>query len=389
MTSERLRVSTPTELISAVPYLIGFHPFDSLVVVALRDRAVIFAGRLDLPAPGEPPGDALHLAAVVGHQDAEAAMVVGYGEPAAVTPVVMLAAQALDRAGVAVLDVLRVTDGRFWTYRGQGEHGWPAEGLPCAPENSAVAAAATFAGQVALPDRAALVAQLEPVAGAERTAMTAATARAQAKIADLIGPGRDFGRLVRRAGRVAVRDAERRYRSGGRLLDDEVAWLGLLLVDLQVRDYAWERVGTEDWHRALWLDVQRRVEPAYLPAPASLLGFAAWRIGVGSLARAALERALEQDQEYRMAQLVHEALVLGLSPALLANWPNVRRVDFDAAQPDDGGRAERRGRPGSPAGGDRPGSSGRATPPERPARRRAAGAGRDRQPARRRRRRAV
>jgi hypothetical protein len=382
MTSERLLVSTPTELISAVPYLIGFHPSDSLVVVAMHGSEVIFAGRHDLPGPGEPPTDALHLAAVVGHQAAEAAMVIGYGDPPAVTPVVRVAARALSRAGIDVLDVLRVTDGRFWTYRGEGEHGWPAEGRPCASEHSAVAAAATFAGQVALPDRAALLAQLEPVAGAERTAMTAATARAQARIADLVGPGADFGRLVRRAGRVAVRDAERRYRSGGRLLDDEVAWLGLLLVDLQVRDYAWERVGTEEWHRALWLDVQRRVEPTYVPAPAALLGFAAWRIGVGSLARAALERALEQDPRYRMAELVHEAVMVGLSPALLESWPEVRRPDFEAAGPEDGERATQHARSAGPHS------------PARPIRRRATGASRNRQPKpqpqrRRRRRRAI
>jgi hypothetical protein len=389
MTSERLLVSTSTELISAVPYLIGFHPSDSLVVVAMRGSEVIFAGRHDLPAPGDPPTDALYLAAVVGHQAAEAAMVIGYGDPAAVTPTVLLAAQALSRAGIDVLDVLRVTDGRFWTYRREGEHGWPAEGEPCAPEHSAVAAAATYAGQVALPDRAALLAQIEPVAGAERTAMTAATARAQARIADLIGPRGDFGRVVRRAGRAAVRDAERRYRSGGRLLDDEVAWLGLLLVDLQVRDYAWERIGTEEWVRALWLDVQRRVEPAYVPAPASLLGFAAWRLGVGSLARAALERALEHDPKYRMAELVHEAVICGLSPALLESWPNVRRPDFDAAQPADVSRGDRPGSGDRPAGGERPGSGDRRGGRDRPIRPGGTGAARNRQPSRRRRRRAI
>jgi Domain of unknown function (DUF4192) len=334
---------------------------------------VIFAGRHDLPAPGGPPAEAAHMAAVVGHQDAEAAMVVGYGDPAEVTPAVLSAAEALNRAGLDVLDVLRVTDGRFWTYRGEGEHGWPEEGEPCDPEHSAIAAAATFAGQVALPDRAALLAQIGPVTGDERAAMTAATARAQARIADLLGPGADFERLVRRAGRVAVRDAERRYRSGGRLLDDEVAWLGLLLVDLSVRDYAWERVGCEEWQRALWIDVSRRVDPVYVPAPASLLGFAAWRIGVGSLARAALERALEQDPEYRMAQIIHEAVVLGMSPALLASWPEAPRPDFDAARPDHGTRAERRGGPDSPGGAGRP------------VRRRSAAPRRDRQAPRRRR----
>ena len=36
----------------------------------------------------------------------------------------------------------------------------------------------------------------------------------------------------------------------------------------------------------------RRVEPAYVPAPACLLAFAAWRAGQGALARVAVDRAL-------------------------------------------------------------------------------------------------
>jgi hypothetical protein len=330
----RLTVTSPTELISALPYLIGFRPADSIAVVAMRDHRVLFAGRHDLPAPGDPPAEAQHLAAVVINQQADSAVVLGYGDPEAVTPAVRRTAAALHRAGVEVLEVLRVTDGRFWTYRGSGEHGWPDEGRPCDPEHSAFAAAATFAGQVALPDRAALIAQLAPITGAERVAMTAATGRAQARIADLLRPATDFDRLVRRAGRAAVRDAERRYRAGGRLLDDEVAWLGLLLVDLKVRDYAWERSAGTEWERRLWTDVLRRVEPVYAPAPAALLGFTAWQAGLGALARAAVDRALAEDPEYRMAQLVHEALTYGLSPALLADWPALNRPDFDPERPD-------------------------------------------------------
>jgi hypothetical protein len=335
----RLTIATPTELISALPYLIGFHPADSIAVVAIRDHRVLFAGRHDLPTPGDPPAEARHLAAVVGSQEADSAVVLGYGDPAAVTPAVRHTADALARAGVTVLDVLRVTDGRYWSYRRGGEHGWPEAGRPCDPAHSAFAAAATFAGQVALPDRAALVAQLAPVTGAERAAMIAATGRAQARTADLLRPGGDFERLVRRAGRAAVRDAERRYRAGGRLLDDEVAWLGLLLVDLQVRDYAWERAAGTEWERRLWTEVLRRVEPVYVPAPAAMLAFTAWQDGLGALAGVALDRALAEDPEYQMARTLHEALVFGLSPALLADWPAVNRGDFAPGHPSGNGQS--------------------------------------------------
>ena len=54
----RLTVRSPADLITAVPYLIGFHPTDSVVVVAMRGRRIVFAARADLPEPGDRPGDA-------------------------------------------------------------------------------------------------------------------------------------------------------------------------------------------------------------------------------------------------------------------------------------------------------------------------------------------
>src|ERR1700689_466378 len=43
-----LRLRDPGELLEAVPYLIGFHPRDSLVVVGLEGRQVAVTLRLDI-----------------------------------------------------------------------------------------------------------------------------------------------------------------------------------------------------------------------------------------------------------------------------------------------------------------------------------------------------
>jgi hypothetical protein len=341
MTSEHiLKVSSPGELITAVPYLLGFHPADSVVVVAMDGRKVMFAARDDLPAPDTSAEDARaeagYLATIVARQAVDRARVIGYGEPVRVTPAVLRLAEALRRLGVWVDDVLRVQDFRYWSYECDEPRCCPPEGTPYSPEHSVVAAQATFAGAVALPDREALVAQVSAVTGAEREAMAAATARAQARLADLADPdarGDAFARLVRRDGRAAVRDAERRYRSGRRLTGDEIAWLGVVLVDEQVRDYAWERIGTQEWGVTLWTDVLRRVETAYVPAPACLLGFAAWRAGQGALARAAAERALDVDEDYSMAHMLQRVLGFGLSPAVVQRWPMVDLLELGAVPP--------------------------------------------------------
>lgn len=48
-----LRVSTPEELLAALPYLIGFHPRRSLVIVGFDDRRIVGVGRVDLPTESE------------------------------------------------------------------------------------------------------------------------------------------------------------------------------------------------------------------------------------------------------------------------------------------------------------------------------------------------
>ncbi|MEU7171074.1 DUF4192 domain-containing protein [Micromonospora tulbaghiae] len=184
----RLSVRSPADMVAAVPYLLGFHPDDSVVVVAVRGRRVVFAARGDLPAPGADPGPAArHLAHVVARQDADAATVVGYGPAARVTGVVDAIGDALTATGVVVLDALRVTEGRWFSYLCAEPSCCPPEGTPYDPAASQVSAAAVFAGQVALPDRAALAAQVSPLDGPVRLAMRRATGQARLRLAALTG----------------------------------------------------------------------------------------------------------------------------------------------------------------------------------------------------------
>ncbi|WP_406039587.1 DUF4192 domain-containing protein [Micromonospora sp. NBC_00898] len=324
----RLAVRSPADLIAAVPYLLGFHPADSVVVVALRGRQVIFAARGDLPEPGaDPRPPARHLAGVITRQGAESATVIGYGPASRVTGAVDAVGEALDDAGVVVLDALRVTDGRWWSYLCVEPDCCPPDGTPYDPAASEVSAAAVFAGQVALPDRAALTAQVAPLDGPVRVAMRRATARARRRLAVLTEEAAETalvgGRSVRSAGVAAVRTAFRRHRRGERLGDDEVAWLTVLLTQLPVRDLAWERTDGRDGDIGLWTDVLRRAEPELIAAPGSLLAFAAWRAGHGALAAVALERVLATRPDYSLALLLDDLLRRGVAPSELDGWPAV------------------------------------------------------------------
>jgi hypothetical protein len=198
-----------------------------------------------------------------------------------------------------------------------------------------VAAEAVVNGYVALPSREELARQLEPVTGPAREAMAVATRHAHERLAGLVGSRTaDPSGALLRAGTAAVNGALLRQRTGLPIADDDLAWLTVVLVYLPVRDHAWACVGGDlDVHVSLWTEVVRRSDLDLVVAPATLLAFAAWRAGEGALASIALATALATDPEYRMAQLLHHALVNGLSPTDWAfaqdrrSGPDVRPVD--------------------------------------------------------------
>ncbi|MGH3329093.1 MAG: DUF4192 family protein, partial [Streptomycetales bacterium] len=63
--SSVLRLSSPGELVEVVPYLLGFHPEDSVVLLALEEprRRVGLTMRVDLPRPDDVAGFARECAA--------------------------------------------------------------------------------------------------------------------------------------------------------------------------------------------------------------------------------------------------------------------------------------------------------------------------------------
>jgi hypothetical protein len=252
-----------------------------------------------------------------------AAVIVGYGPGALVTPVADLLRAMMDSEGLAVRDVLRVEAGRYWSYVCADPRCCPPDGVPFDTRAHPAATALRRAGLVAQPDRAALAGTLAPVPGIA-AAMDEAADRALARADRLIRkaaavPGcRDASRLVVDAGRRAVRKAIAVYRDDGALTGlDRIAWLTLVLTDLRVRDDAWARMDPEHRlaHQRLWTDVVRHARVRYVPAPASLLAFTAWQAGDGSLASVAIERALAADPGYSMALLLADAIHAGLPPS--------------------------------------------------------------------------
>lgn len=130
-----IRVASPRDLLSIVPYLLGFHPQRSLIVVGIRpprDRVHVCL-RYDLPDPPEPGHAhdiAAHAAAVLAREHVTTAVVAGYGPSHLVTPAAELLREQLTSAGITLREMLRVDEGRYWSYLCQDPACCPAEGVP-------------------------------------------------------------------------------------------------------------------------------------------------------------------------------------------------------------------------------------------------------------------
>jgi hypothetical protein len=196
------------DLLALIPFLLGFQPDTSLVLIAVDDVSggIAMGARLDLPSADQPLGPvraALDLVlAKLTARDGISVVLAGYGPTDRVEPTVSAAADAVQAAGIPIRDALRVADGRFWRLRcpdpmpdpvtnpwtdpSTGPAGCPPGGVAFEPATSPAAAAAVYAGLVALPDREALAATLAPVTGPARDGMVAATVAACALMTEVL-----------------------------------------------------------------------------------------------------------------------------------------------------------------------------------------------------------
>lgn len=310
------------DLIAYVPYMLGFHPADSVVVIGLRGRRISVGARADVATPAaQTLRDFARLLTRAGRRGAPVttAMLIGYGPHAEAATRTHELAQGLEQRGYHVAESLHRDGDRYHCLR--CADCTPPEGELFDLSTTAAAAAATFEGMTVLPDRESVLRLVEPIGNLAAIAMTQAVDRAELRLLTLLSTADDQQEALRTAGTAAIDRAMDAFAAGGRLDDDEAAWLSLVLHHLPCRDHAWSRTDDADWQLDFWLDLTRRCEPGLVAPIATLLGWCAWRGGNGVLAGAALERALRADADYSLAHLLSGALAQGLPPHTISPWP--------------------------------------------------------------------
>ena len=310
LTETKISIKGPNDLVTTVPLLLGFQPEHSLVVVGLIDCNLECTFRVDLPGSADHIEHLVDLTAQLSRNECDACVLIAYGEQEVAEAALERAAQRLHAAGVEPLDRLRVSDDRWYSLTCDRDC-CPPSGKPV-PQTTPASCEVAVAGCHALPDRSAVAAQLDPAEPGRRAAVASAVEAiliAETELDWAEQRGRDLHAIDHWMGADRLPET------------DDIATLGLALGDLDIRDYALERINSgrfEANRTDLWIWVARHLDDDLVAPAATVAGFAAYRFGNGVLALEAFEMALRSQPNYRLAQLLLSALQAGIPPGALA-----------------------------------------------------------------------
>jgi hypothetical protein len=335
-----VRLRGPDDVIGILPWRLGFHPAESLVLVVLqgerrRERVVM---RLDLPHPEDEPAAADETAARVVLAGADEVLVLVYSdEPGRdgelprcdlVEDLVGL----LEDDGVAVPEAVLVSGGRRWSYLCTDPGCCPPEGVPLpdrpTPATDAYAAEAVGRGTVVLADRAELRGSVTP---SDHAVAVAAREQAWDELDDLLttrGLAAASAELLTRL-REQLARGEREPPT-----PSEALLVAIGLRDSRARDAVMAAALDDDATdlRDLLGQVARLVDDEVAAPVCTALGWLAYTSGEGALALVAVERALRAEPGCAMAQLLLGGIDGMVPPAVLRDISRAVRADLAAGE---------------------------------------------------------
>ena len=307
-------LTSPHDLLAAIPFLIGYHPQDSLVLVALKDEAVGMAMRVDMPVGVSAEGYDL-LASHFLRDGADGAFIVAYVGAGAVDPenVLINTSAALVRAGIDIKESLIVSNNRFRSMICSDLTCCPPEGSAI-PDlgSSRIAAEHVIAGHPMpfenvdglVQSIAAVPSSFESVWGDEVQAFWVSSDSEEIQ-------------ELQRDGATAIIDLVGEYREGRGAEDRELAARVIgRLSDIQVRDFALGSHTDEsaDYYWAMWRDLLRIAPRGFVAPVACLFAAMAYERGEGALAHKGLDRGLGDDDQYSLAHLLRRVFTAGWPP---------------------------------------------------------------------------
>ncbi|WP_194291512.1 DUF4192 domain-containing protein [Cumulibacter manganitolerans] len=307
------------ELRASIPYLLGFYPERSLVLIGLAfDNTVSVTIRVDAPQSVRDAEAIVEQVAPVLLRTPPHRVLVAYCDD------YELDEPDPDAREQAILSALRcyetVHDLAPVLHRALSRHGletgfvWPARpGMPRRPSGPvpAIAVAHAVAGRVLLRSRAELREQLRPLRGSARRAVREQLAGLERLPLSRID-------LIAMVTAVLERHAETAAAGGTPSPPDahEIALCARALADVTARDILITLIAQERawWRVELWQRVVQLAPTAHVPAAATITAIVAYLLGDGALAQCALDAALARDPGYSLAGMLSCSLQGGLHP---------------------------------------------------------------------------
>jgi hypothetical protein len=339
--TEVVRLRGPADVVGVLPYRLGFHPRESLVLVCLegsrrRDRLVM---RRDLDEALLDDAVAADLVERVTHVGASGALVVVYtdapddrGLPRA--GLVDLLQEDLDAAGVEMLDALLVRNGRWWSYLCADLLCCPADGTPLpadpTPATTRYAAETVAQGGAVLADREELRSSVEP---SDHAVARAVREQAVDAADDLLSVALAAGGLPAvRALTLSRLDSLRDdwERGDHQVGADDASVVVLGLRDKGTRDEVMTAVLDDDAESMVGLlsELARRADDLDAAPVCTALAWVAYATGHGALATVAAERALRAEPGCAMAELVLQGMNRMMPPSALREVSAAVRADL-------------------------------------------------------------
>jgi len=347
--SSPLPVRSPAEAIACVPYLFGFMPRRSVVLLLTDEQGdLALSCRVDLPRWGDVEAWTREIGDVVtralgrrhvgnpgsrrsdqaiplrdpGRHRTGDALIIAFASSKGertVRAAVPALAHVLEGKGIRVLDQL-------WTWGSRWRSLSCPDPLCCPPGGNRIAAEDHARAAGAFPDRE-VVARREDLRDALQPADPPIAAEVERLLAGIPPVGEDRRDIaISQAHDLLVGsasppgDAGREARVGVEMpAPAQSAMFLAALRDTRVRDtLIWDLLRTP---RGSWNDMRSVLECLVRWAPrgdvapaATLLGILHWQCGDGTRASVALERAREDDPAYSLAELVDASIAAGMPP---------------------------------------------------------------------------
>jgi hypothetical protein len=335
-----LNLTSPGELIAAVPFLLGFHPCRSILLMALRQRRLNLTQRLDLPDAGQEFQAAAAMIGPLLRDQPDSALVIGYEDhPGQSRPIIDRLSALLAQNQIPMVDRLVVYEGRWRSLDCADPHCCPPDGtqVPEPADVPHIAAEFVGAGVAPLTARVDLQDSVEAqasaahvgtilermdIGGKETGALELSpdsVADSWARVVDLrpdapLPSVEDAAVTLISLRQVGIRDgiiallmsstlAPDRLPADVRDLTDAIR----RKVPVPLTDHSWDR-GLQQRLTALC----RLAPDEHAAAPLTVLASYSWWAGDGTIARVALERARRCDPTYRLALLLEAMLDLGI-----------------------------------------------------------------------------